>query len=337
MLNGYAYCQMYFEQERPVDFIFLNVNKAFGDLTGLVDVIGKKVSEAIPGIGESDPEFLAMCGRVALTEIPERAEFYVKSLKMWFSIAVYSPLKEYFVAIFDVINERKRAEEALRASEAALRQGQESYRNLARQLLTAQEAERKRLARELHDDLSQRLAGLAMEAEMLGQQMPPQGTGLVELKDMKDKLVTLSIDVHSLSRQLHPSILDDLGLPDAIASECARFRRQDSMTIDFRAENITKEIPSDVAVCLYRIVQEGLRNISKHAQATEVTISLVGRNDSIILSIMDNGKGFDPGQKSRVGLGLDSMQERAYLIGGDFWVESQPGIGTVIEVLAPLS
>ena len=218
---------------------------------------------------------------------------------MWFSISIYSPLKEYFVTIFDVITERKQAEEALRASEAALRKGEESYRNLARQLLTAQEAERKRLARELHDDLSQRLAGLAMEAEMLGQQMSPQGAGAVELKDMKDKLVTLSIDVHSLSRQLHPSILDDLGLPDAIASECARFRKQDSMAIDFKAENITKEIPPEVAVCLYRIVQEGLRNISKHAQATEVTISLVGRNDSIILNIMDNGRGFDPGQKSQ--------------------------------------
>ena len=337
MLNGYAYCQMYFRQGRPVDFIFLNVNKAFGDLTGLVDVIGKKASEAIPGIRQADPEFLAMCGRVALTGIPERAECYVESLKMWFSISVYSPLKEYFVAIFDVITERKMAEAALRASEAALRQSEESYRNLARQLLTAQEAERKRLARELHDDLSQRLAGLAMDAEMLGQQMPPQGAGAVELKDMKDKLVTLSIDVHSLSRQLHPSILDDLGLPDAIASECARFRRQDSMAIDFRAENITKEIPPDVAVCLYRIVQEGLRNISKHAQATEVTISLVGRNDSLILTIVDNGRGFDPGQKRPVGLGLDSMQERAHLIGADFWVESQPGQGTVIEVLAPLS
>ena len=184
-------------------------------------MIGKKVSEAIPGIRESDPEFLEMCGKVALTGIPERAECYVESLKMWFSISVYSPLKEYFVAIFDVITERKRADEALRASEAALRQGKESYRNLARQLLTAQETERKRLARELHDDLSQRLAGLAMEAEMLGQQMPPGGADAAGLKDMKDKLVTLSIDVHSLSRQLHPAILDDLGLSDAIASECA--------------------------------------------------------------------------------------------------------------------
>jgi two-component system, NarL family, sensor kinase len=237
-----------------------------------------------------------------------------------------------------VITERKRAEEALRASEEALRRGQENYRNLAGQLLTAQEAERKRLARELHDDLSQRLAGLAMEAEMLEQQMPPQRAGAVKLRDMKDKLVKLSIDVHSMSRQLHPSILDDLGLPDAIASECARFQRQDSIAVDFRAENITKEIPPDIAVCLYRIAQEGLRNIFRHAGATEVTIALVGKNDTICLTIRDNGNGFDPNRiKGKQGLGLDSMKERAYLIGADFSLESQAGQGTVIEVLAPLS
>ena len=364
-----------------MDFIFLNVNKAFGDLTGLKDVIGKKVSEAIPGIRESDPELLEMCGRVALTGMPERVEVYVESLKMWFSISVYSPLKtEHFkemaFATFadklpvrefinwnlhkdgrivclstsgvpildktgnflgyrgvDIITERKRAEEAL---QTALRKGKESYRNLAGQLLTAQEAERKRLARELHDDLSQRLAGLAMEAEMLEQQMPPQGAGAVRLKEMKDKLVTLSIDVHSMSRRLHPSILDDLGLPDAIASECARFQIQDSIAVDFRVENITKEIPPDVAVCLYRIAQEGLRNISKHAGATEVTISLVGKNDTIQLTINDNGSGFDPDRvKGKQGLGLDSMRERAYLIGGDFSIESQLGQGTVIEVIVP--
>jgi two-component system, NarL family, sensor kinase len=321
-----------------VDFIYLNVNKAFGDLTGLKDVIGKRVSEVIPGIRESAPELLETCGRVALTGTPERFEIYIESLQMWFSISAYSPLREYFVVIFDVITERKLAEAALRTSEEELRQGKESYRNLAGQLLNAQEAERKRLARELHDDLSQRLAGLAMDAEMLEQQMPPQGVGAVKLKEMKDKLVTLSTDVHLMSRQLHPSILDDLGLPDAIASECDRFQKKDSIAVAFRAEHITKEIPPDVAVCLYRITQEGLRNISKHAGATEVTISLAGKDDTISLTIRDNGKGFDPAhKKSQVGLGLDSMQERAYLIGGDFSVNSQPGQGTVIEVLAPLS
>jgi PAS domain S-box-containing protein len=339
MLNGYAYCQMYFEQERPVDFIFLNVNKAFGDLTGLMQVIGKKVSEAIPGIRESDAEFLEMCGRVAVTGIPEQVECYLKSLKMWFSISVYSPLKGYFVAIFDVITERKRAEEALRVSEAALRQSQEKYRMLAGQLLTAQEAERRRLARELHDDLSQRLAALAMEAETLDQQKSPKsGPDLIRLKEIKDKLVELSIDVHALSRRLHPSILDDLGLADAVESECTIWSKRVGIGVNYQAENLPPKLPQDVALCAYRIVQEGLRNISRHARATAVDISLIGKDGAIHLTIKDNGIGFDPDQgKKKGGLGLASMKERTYLIQGNFSLDSQPGQGTVIEVMLPLS
>ena len=237
------------------------------------------------------------------------------------------------------ITQHKQAEDGLRTSEAALRQSQERYRMLAGHLLTVQEAERKRLARELHDDLSQRLAALAMEAETLERQTSLlSGADHARLKKMKDKLVELSIDVHAMSRRLHPSILDDLGLADAVASECAMFRKRDGIVINYRVENISREIPPNVAVCLYRIVQEVLRNISRHARATEVAIALVGEDQDIRLSISDNGKGFDPGQKrSTVGLGLDSMEERAYLIGGDFSAKSQPGQGTVIEVLAPLS
>ena len=110
MLNGFAYCKMIFEEGRPVDFIYLDVNKAFESLTGLKDVAGKKVSEVIPGIGKTDPELFEIYSRVALTGHPERFEMYVEALKMWFLISVYSPEKGYFVAVFDVISERKRAE-----------------------------------------------------------------------------------------------------------------------------------------------------------------------------------------------------------------------------------
>ena len=116
MLNGFAYCRMHFEPDRPVDFTYLEVNDAFEDLTGLKNVVGKKVSEVIPGIRESDPELLEICGRVALTGKPERFETYIESLKMWFSISLYSSRREYFVALFEVISERKRAEEVLRRS-----------------------------------------------------------------------------------------------------------------------------------------------------------------------------------------------------------------------------
>jgi PAS domain S-box-containing protein len=120
MLNGFAYCQMLFEPNQPQDFIYLKVNKSFETLTGLKHVVGKRVSEVIPGIQESDPELLKTYGRVASTGKPERFESYVKALKMWFSISVYRPEKEYFVAVFDVITERKRVEEELRLKERML-------------------------------------------------------------------------------------------------------------------------------------------------------------------------------------------------------------------------
>ncbi len=124
MLNGYAYCRMLFEEDEPEDFIYLNVNRAFETLTGLENVSGKKVSEVIPGVRESDPELLEIYGRVATTGVPERFETYVEALGMWFSISVYSPRKEHFVAVFDIITERKKADEALQQKEAALREAQ---------------------------------------------------------------------------------------------------------------------------------------------------------------------------------------------------------------------
>ena len=122
MLNGYAYCRMLFEEGEPRDFIYLNVNHAFETLTGLRDVIGKKVSEVIPGLRESDPELFEIYGRVASTGIPARFETYVESLGMWFSISVYTPRKEHFVAVFDVITEQKEAEQKTRELLAAVQQ-----------------------------------------------------------------------------------------------------------------------------------------------------------------------------------------------------------------------
>jgi diguanylate cyclase (GGDEF)-like protein/PAS domain S-box-containing protein len=118
MLHGYAYCAMLFEEGTPRDFVYLDVNPAFETLTGLKDVVGKKVSEVIPGIREGNPELFEIYGRVALTGEPERFETYMEALDIWFSISVYSPAKEHFVAVFDNITERKKAEVALRDSEA---------------------------------------------------------------------------------------------------------------------------------------------------------------------------------------------------------------------------
>jgi signal transduction histidine kinase len=222
------------------------------------------------------------------------------------------------------ITERKRSEEAVRL--------------LAGKLLTAQEEERRRLAREMHDDLTQRIAVLAIEAGRLEHELDCAGEAPGRLREMREQLIDLSKDVHGLSRQLHPAILDDLGLADALRSECARFSQREKTAVHCELGQVPQEIPRDVALCLYRIAQEALRNIAKHADAEQATVSLAASDDGILLSIEDTGSGFDRSQhRGQGGVGLASMEERARLMGGDLSIHSEPGKGTLIEVWAPLS
>jgi PAS domain S-box-containing protein len=236
------------------------------------------------------------------------------------------------------ITQRKRAEEELLKSEAAVRKSQEDLQALAGKLLTAQEEERRRLARELHDDFTQRLAVLAIEAAKLEQQLegspePVLGT----LRQIKEQIVKLSADVHAVSRQLHPSILDDLGLVTAMESECANFAQREGIAVKYEPHNLPATLPRDVALSLYRITQEALRNIAKHAETKEAYVTLAATEDTIVLSIWDDGVGFDPAAvRRKPGLGLVSMEERVRLIQGELSLNSQPGRGTVIEVRVPL-
>jgi signal transduction histidine kinase len=131
---------------------------------------------------------------------------------------------------------------------------------------------------------------------------------------MKDQIMKLSSDVHDISRQLHPSIIDDLGLRQAVQSECIAFTRREGIVIQYEPKDVPSNIPFDVSVCLFRIVQEGLRNIAKHAKVTEAQVKLVGRDNTITLTIEDSGVGFDPVlMHGDTGLGLVSMEARSYV------------------------
>jgi PAS domain S-box-containing protein len=235
--------------------------------------------------------------------------------------------------------QRKQAEEASRESERILRQNESDLRKLAGKLIYAQEEERSRLARELHDDLAQRLTVFAIDVGRLEQQlMDPPAPVREELREMQNSIVRISQDVHSLSRQLHPSILDDLGLIKAAESECASFSRREGIEVVFNHENIPRVIPKDVSLSLYRIIQEGLRNISKHACAEHISVSLKGLNHDVLLSVQDDGIGFDWAEvKENPGLGFSSMRERARLIHGELSIQSQPEKGTVITLRVPLT
>ncbi len=227
----------------------------------------------------------------------------------------------------------------VRSRSEELQKSGEELQRLTGSLLSAQEDERRRLARELHDDLTQRLAVLAIEAGKMEQQFDTSPDLIRErLPAMKDQIVALSTDIHRISRQLHPSILDDLGLVDAIKSLCTGFSEQEGIPVEFTPENLPEDLTNDLSLCLYRITQESLRNIAKHAQAQEARVTLAGNNGSVLLSIQDSGVGFDPAQvRGKPGLGLASMEERVRLIQGSLSVQSQPTQGTTIEVRAPLA
>jgi signal transduction histidine kinase len=235
--------------------------------------------------------------------------------------------------------QRKQAEETSRESERILRQNESDLRKLAGRLIYAQEEERSRLARELHDDLAQRLTVFAIDVGRLDQQLMDSPAPVrEELREMQNSIVRISQDVHSLSRQLHPSILDDLGLIKAAESECASFSRREGIEVVFKHENIPRVIPKDVSLSLYRIIQEGLMNISKHACAEHISVSLKGLDQDVLLSVQDDGIGFDWAEvKENPGLGFSSMRERARLIHGELSIQSQPEKGTVITLRVPLA
>jgi signal transduction histidine kinase len=233
--------------------------------------------------------------------------------------------------------QRKQAEEASRETETILRQNATDLRGLAGRLIHAQEEERSRLARELHDDLAQRLTVFAIDVGRLEKQLMGSPAPVREaLREMENSIVKISEDVHSLSRQLHPSILDDLGLINAVESECTSFSRREGIDVVFKHENIPRVIPKDVSLSLYRIIQEGLRNISKHACAEHISVSLKSLDHGVLLSVQDDGIGFDWAEvKKNPGLGFSSMRERARLIHGELSIQSQPEKGTVITVRVP--
>jgi signal transduction histidine kinase len=236
------------------------------------------------------------------------------------------------------ITERTQAMNALIENEAALRRSHEELQALAGRLLSAKEEENRRLARELHDVVSQRLAVLGMEVSAVQQQLTTSFPPMSErLRSMGEDVGRLAQDIHRLSRQLHPSIVDHLGLIAALRAEYVTFSRQHGISAEFFGPEVPDAYPADISLSLYRIAQESLWNVAKHAQARSVRLAVAEDAGQIILTVEDDGIGFDVnGVKGKGSLGLVSIEERARLVGGRFLVQSQPGKGTRVEVRVPL-
>ncbi|TKS59463.1 MAG: hypothetical protein EWM72_02031 [Nitrospira sp.] len=233
---------------------------------------------------------------------------------------------------------QKQAELALNQSQSVLKEKREELQTLAEKLLTAQDEERQRIARDLHDDFSQRLAALVLDVASL-EQRPPVLPELIPaaLEPVREQLERLSDDIHDLAYKLHPSLVEHAGLQPAIEDYIHKVTKRTGLRIALKIGNVPGTITLDRSTCLFRVLQESLQNIVKHANATDVLVRLSGSSKGIGLSVTDNGKGFNVGDKStqQKGLGLISMQERLRLLTGFLRVHSRPRDGTKICAWIP--
>jgi signal transduction histidine kinase/ligand-binding sensor domain-containing protein len=236
------------------------------------------------------------------------------------------------------IVERTQAEEALRASQESLRHSHAQIRYLAGQLITAQEEERTRIARELHDNVNQQLAALSIALSGLKRQLPSEAaTAQQAVARLQQQTIALSEAIRHLSHELHPGVLQHAGLVVALQGNCTEFGRQHGIDVTFHADTGLENLPADVALCLYRVAQEALHNIAQHAGARRVEVTLTCSNDLLELRIADNGQGFDPVvARRRGGLGLISIDERVRLVQGYMWIVTEPQRGTELRVWVPL-
>lgn len=243
--------------------------------------------------------------------------------------------------------QRLAVENSLRSSETTTsqllqksRRQQEELRELSRRLLSAQEKERQKISRELHDVIAQTLTGINVRLAALKIQGKTKTTDLQNKITMTQRLVEKSVDiVHRFARNLRPTVLDDLGLIPALQSYLQGFMAQTGVRVSFTAFAGVESLNSEVLTVLYRIVQEALTNVARHAHASRAKVGILQHDGSVSVEITDNGVGFQTETvalaKRRKRLGLLGMRERAEMIGGTFTVISAPGKGTTVRVEIP--
>lgn len=223
-------------------------------------------------------------------------------------------------------------------SENRLKEKQRELEILAEKLIEAQEVERRKIARELHDDFTQRLAALSLDVEGLERNStrPPEPV-VQQLAKIRGNIAQLSDDLHDLAYRLHPSLIEHVGLEVAIRDHVADFTKRTGLPVLFTAREVPAAISNEVTTNLFRVMQESLQNVFKHAKATDVRVKLSGSSKGVGLSVRDNGRGFDLEDKgTRMnGLGLVSMQERARLLGGFFRIHSSSRNGTKVCAWIP--
>jgi PAS domain S-box-containing protein len=229
-----------------------------------------------------------------------------------------------YIGIGIEMTERKRAEEALT--------------NVNRRLIEAQEKERTRIGRDLHDDIGQRLSLLTVELEQLHHDPPNLPQVRYRIGELHKQASEIATDIQSLSHELHSAKLQYLGIVTTMRGFCREFGQQQKVEVDFKTHDLADDVPPDISLCLFRVLQEALHNSAKHSRARHFEVRLWGTSDEVRLTVTDSGVGFDrEAARQGRGLGLISMEERLKLLNGTLAIETQPEKGTAVHVSVPLS
>jgi len=211
------------------------------------------------------------------------------------------------------------------------------FRTLADNLIAAQEEERRRVSRELHDELGQRLALLEIQIEQMEHRLAADPQVAAELECLRAHVAKIAEDVHRICYRLHPAVLENLGLVVALESYCEEYAAWSGVKTRFVHCGVPSQLPKAIALCLYRVVQETLRNVARHANARRAIVVLRGNAERLELIVKDSGRGFDPSRvRGQGGLGLISLSERVHLAGGICNIRSAPGRGTRIQASVPI-
>jgi signal transduction histidine kinase len=245
--------------------------------------------------------------------------------------------RDYRTTMID-ITDQALGEQRLRAERTALERSQAALRELTRRLMTVEEDERRRIAADLHDDIGQRLHAVQIELEIFGRHLFGKAKWGAEVSTVRRHLEEVVSDLEGLARNLHPKIVDDLGLRVALKGHAEDLGHQAGMAVRFRERAVPAVVPANAATCLYRVAQEALRNVHRHAGAKAATVTLARVRGGLGLCVADGGRGFDPAQIRLWGrgLGLVTMNERVSALSGHFRIRTNPGDGTHVHAWVPL-
>jgi PAS domain S-box-containing protein len=324
---------------------YVDVNKQFEQTFHLTrqDIIGKSDQDIFPpeqaaAYRANDLEVLKTGRSIQFEEVALHDDGLQTNIVWKFPLRRQDDTPYAICGIATDITKLKQGEKVLHQKQLDLQSSQAQLQCLASQLLEAQEGERQRIARDLHDDFSQRLTALVLDVASLAKRPPrlPELLGKA-LQPVCKELEQLTRDLHDLAYRLHPPLLRHAGLQAAIEDHIHKAMERTGLRISLKAKDAPSSIPLEWSLCLFRVLQESLQNIVKHAKATEVLVKLSGSSKGVGLSVIDNGKGFDKHNKSghQKGLGLISMQERLRLLNGFLNIHSRPADGTKVCAWIP--